>query len=172
MLENRDFKILWWDSNTILLAHYSPSADGLLRGEICVLGATQVTTAIIFVIGLTIFLHCLWAHGGYLGPEWDFCVGCFQVSCKANTCKKISASFYLLPLGTSDIMHVYLFSTCLIIVSLFVYVLFSPHPEWFHCAPNFFLCIFISLGLTITLDVRKEGEEMFDEWMNEHWMEE
>lgn len=66
ILENQDVKMLQWGSNTILLAHYSSPTDGLLRGEIWALGATQIVIAIIFVIEFAIFSTVF----GFMGDIW------------------------------------------------------------------------------------------------------
>lgn len=137
MLENRDVKMLQWGSNTILLAHYSSPTDGLLRGEIWALGATQIVIAIIFVIEFAIFSTVF----GFMGDIWGLskmpALCAFRFPAELTRGKRYHP-FYLLAVGPSDIMHINLFSICLIILSLFVYVLFSLHPGWLHWEPNFF----------------------------------
>lgn len=138
ILKNRDFKMFQWESNTILLSHYSPSADRLLRGEIWALRATPVTAAIIFVIGLAIFSTMFGFTRDIWGPSKMSVLGAFRFPAELTRGKKHQILFICFHWGPSDIMPIYLFSTCLIIVSFFVYVLSSPCPGWLNWAPKSF----------------------------------
>lgn len=80
----------------------------------------------------------------------------FRFSTELTSGKRHQPLFYLLSLGPSGLMLVYLFSICLSALALFVHVLFSPLHEATSLRARLFVpCIFISLRLTIALDMRK-----------------